>query len=93
MKPIIHTALCGLAAVPVFTGTATAKPSSGDTPPGRDMPRPSTTDGAPVDLAAHPGSEADKLARQLMAPEIARAHASPSLTRSTAINRMVSSVR
>jgi hypothetical protein len=33
------------------------------------------TDGAPIELAAQPGSETDKLARQLMAPEIARAHA------------------
>jgi hypothetical protein len=73
MKPIIHTALCGLAVVLVLTGMAAAKPSSGD-PPARRA-RLHTTDGAPVELAAHPGSEADKLARQLMAPEIARAHA------------------
>jgi hypothetical protein len=75
MQPIIHTALCGLAAVLVLTGTAAAKPSSGDPPAGRALPRPSTTDGAPVELGAQPGSEADKLARQLMAREIARAHA------------------
>jgi hypothetical protein len=74
MQPIIHTALCGLAAVLVLTGTATAKPSSGDPPAGRATPRLST-DGAPVELAALPGSEADKLARQLMARDIARAHA------------------
>ena len=75
MKPIVHTALCGLAAVLVLTGTAAAKPSSGDPPAGRAIPRLSTTDGAPVELAAQPGSEAAKLARQLMAGEIARAHA------------------
>ena len=71
MKPIIHTALCGLAAVLVLTGTAAAK----HLPAGRAIPRLGTTDGAPVELAAQPGSEADKLARQLMAPEIARARA------------------
>jgi hypothetical protein len=67
--------LCGLAAVLVLTGTAAAKPSSGDPPAGRAIPQLSTTDGAPVELAAQPGSEADKLARQLMAREIARVHA------------------
>jgi hypothetical protein len=75
MKPIMHTALCGLAAVLVLTGTAAAKPSSGAPPAGRVIPRASTTDGEPVELAAHPGSEADKLARHLMAREIARAQA------------------
>ncbi|MEJ0017632.1 MAG: hypothetical protein WDN25_13900 [Acetobacteraceae bacterium] len=34
-----------------------------------------TTDGAPVVLEARPGSEADRLARQLMAREIDRAYA------------------
>ena len=77
MQPIIHTALCGLAAVLVLTGTAAAKPSSGAPPAGRAIPRLSTTDGAPVKLAAQPGSEADKLARQLMAREIARAGTDP----------------
>jgi hypothetical protein len=75
MKPIIHTALCGLAAVLVLTGTAVAKPSYGDPSTRRAIPRLSTTDGAPIELAVEPGSEADKLARRLMAPEIARAHA------------------
>jgi hypothetical protein len=76
MKPIIHTALRGFAAVLVLTGTAAAKTSSpGHPPTGRAIPRLSTTDGAPVELTAHPGSEADKLTKQLMAPEIARAHA------------------
>jgi hypothetical protein len=75
MKPIIHTALCGLAAVLVLTGTAAAKLPSGDPPAERAISRLSTTDGAPVELTAQPGSEADKLARQLMAGEIARAHA------------------
>jgi hypothetical protein len=75
MKPIIHTALCGLAAVLVLTGTASAKPSSMDPPAKRAIPRLSTTDGAPVELAAKLGSQADKLARQLMAREISRAHA------------------
>jgi hypothetical protein len=73
MKPLIHP-LCGLAAVLVLTGMAAAKPSSGDPPARLAMPRLSTTDGAPVELTAQPGSEADKLARHLMASEIARAH-------------------
>ena len=46
-----------------------------DPPAGRAIPRLSTTDGAPVELAAQPGSEADKLARQLMAREIGKARA------------------
>ena len=75
MKPIMHTALCGLAAVLVLTGTAAAKVPSEQLPAGQVVPRLSTTDGAPVELAARPGSEADKLARQLMAREIARARA------------------
>src|SRR5262249_4169103 len=66
MRPIIHTALGGLAAILVLTGTATAKPSSAE----RTMPGLGTTDGAPVDLSTRPGSEADGLARQLMAREI-----------------------
>jgi hypothetical protein len=75
MKPIMHTALCGLAAVLVLTGTAAAKVPSEELSAGQVVPRLGTTDGAPVELAARPGSEADKLARQLMAREIARAHA------------------
>jgi hypothetical protein len=75
MKLIIHTALCSLAAVLMLTGTAAAKSYSGDRPARHDIPRLSTTDGAQVELAAQPGSEADKLARQLMAGEIAKAHA------------------
>src|SRR5262245_11877178 len=73
MKPIIHTAFGGLAAVLVLTGTAAAKPSSGDPRVERALPRLSTTDGAPVALVAAPGSEADTLARRLMAREIERA--------------------
>jgi len=75
MKPIMHTALCGFAAVLVLTGTAAAKVPSEQLPAGQVVPRLSTTDGAPVELAARPGSEADKLARQLMAREIAGARA------------------
>jgi hypothetical protein len=75
MKPIMHTALCGIVTVLVLIGSAAAKPTSGDPPAGRAIPRLSTTDGAPVELAVQPGSEADKLARQLMAGEIARARA------------------
>jgi hypothetical protein len=75
MKPIMHTALCGLTAVLVLTGTAAANQRSEEPPVGRIVPPLSTTDGAPVELATRPGSEADKLARQLMAREIARAHA------------------
>lgn len=73
MQPITHTALCGLAAVLVLTGAAAAV--FWDSPAGRAIPRLSTTDGAPVELAAQLGSEADKLARQLMAREIGRARA------------------
>jgi hypothetical protein len=71
MKPIIHTALGGFAAVLVLTGTAAAKLTS-DGHAGRTSPRWTTTDGAPVVLAEKPGSEADRLARQLMANEIDR---------------------
>jgi hypothetical protein len=72
MKPIIHTALSGLAAVLVLTGTAAAKPSSPAPSVQRPYPALTTTDGAPVELAASPGSDADKLARQLMAHELER---------------------
>jgi hypothetical protein len=75
MKPIIHTALGGLAAVLVLTGTAAANPSTADPSAKRAVPRLSTIDSAPLDLAARPGSEADRLARQLMAREVARARA------------------
>jgi hypothetical protein len=74
MKAIIHTALGGLAAVLVLTATAAAKPV-GDQQTRRPFPVLSTTDGAPVELVAHPGSEADRVARQLMAREIERARA------------------
>ena len=75
MKPIIHTALSGLAAVLVVTGTVTAKPSAPEPRVQRSVPVLSTTDGAPVELTARPGSEADRLARQLMARELERARA------------------
>ena len=75
MRPITHTVLGGLAAALVLTGTATAKPTLGGPRAERTFPRLSTTDGAPVVLAARPGSEADRLARQLMAREIERAQA------------------
>ena len=73
MKPIIYTALSGLAAVLVLTGTAAAKPSSPGDP--RATPMLGTSDGAPVALEARPGSEADRLARRLMAHEIKRSSA------------------
>ncbi len=72
MKPIIHTALSGLAVVLALTGTAAAKPSSLESRIPRPHPALTTTDGAPVELAASPGSEADQLARQLMARELER---------------------
>lgn len=72
MKPLIHTAISGLAVVLVLTGTAAAKPSSLESRIPRPHPAPTTTDGAPVELAASPGSEADRLARQLMARELER---------------------
>jgi len=75
MKPIIHTAISGLAVAFVLTGTVAAKPSSGDPLVERAMPRLGTTDDAPVDLAAAPGSEADMLARRLMKREIEHARA------------------
>jgi hypothetical protein len=75
MKPIIHTALGSLAAVLVLTGTAAAKHSFGDPRVEHAIPRLNTTDAAPIELAARSGSEADKLARQLMAREIERARA------------------
>jgi hypothetical protein len=75
MKPIIHTALGSLAAVLLLTGTAAAKPFSGDPHAVHAFPALSTTDGSPVVLESQPGSEADRLARQLMAREIGRARA------------------
>ena len=39
----------------------------------------SATDGAPVELTARPGSETDRLARQLMARELERARAGCSM--------------
>ena len=66
MKPVIHTALSGLAVVLVLTGTAVSKPSSPKLGAHRAFPALGTTDGSPVELAAHPGSEADRLARQLI---------------------------
>ena len=75
MKPIIHTALSGLAAVLVLTGTVAAKPSTPEPCVQHSFPVLSTTDGAPVELTARPGSEADRLARQLMARELERARA------------------
>jgi hypothetical protein len=75
MKRIIHTALGGLAAVLVSTGTVKAKPSSGNQRVERAAPRLGTTDGSPVVLASRPGSEADRLARRLTALEIERARA------------------
>ena len=73
MKPIIHTALSGLAAVLVLTGTVAIKPSASERRVQRSLPVLSTTDGAPVELTARPGSETDRLARQLMARELERA--------------------
>jgi len=73
----MHSTVSGLAAILLLTGTVAAKPSPADpVAQPRVPPRVSTTDGAPVDLAPRPGSEADRLARQLMAHEIneARAH-------------------
>ena len=76
MKPIIHTALSGLAVVLVLSGTAAAKPSSLEPRVPRPHPAPTTTDGTPVELAASPGSKADRLTHQLMArePEKDRQH-------------------
>lgn len=75
MRPIIQTALGGLAAVLVMTGTAAAKSSSSNPRVERAPPPVSTTDSAPLEMAARPGSEADRIARQLMAREISRSRA------------------
>ena len=75
MKPIIHTASSGLAAIIVLTGMVAAKPSTPEPCVQHSFPVLSTTDGAPVELTARPGSEADRLARQLMARELERARA------------------
>jgi hypothetical protein len=75
MKPIIHTALSGFAAVLVVTGTVAAKPSAPEPRIQHSFPVLSTTDGAPVELTVRPGSEADRLARQLMGRELERARA------------------
>ncbi|MBS0641172.1 MAG: hypothetical protein U1E70_29035 [Acetobacteraceae bacterium] len=74
MRRTLHTALGGIAAVLVLTGTAAAG-SKSKSPGEQAFPRLSTTDGAPLELAARPGSPADQIARQLMAPEIAKARA------------------
>jgi hypothetical protein len=70
MKPIIHTAIGGLVAMHMLAGTAAASTVSPSV-----MPTLGTTDDAPVVLEARPGSEADSIARQLMAPEIRRSSA------------------
>jgi hypothetical protein len=75
MKPIIHTALGGFAAVLVLTGTAAAKPTTEDSRVERMVPKQLSSHGVPIALATQPGSEADRLARQLMAREIERARA------------------
>jgi hypothetical protein len=75
MKRINYTPLGGIAAVMLLTGIATAKPSAGGTHVEPERSRLAATDGAPVDLTARPGSEADRLARQLLSREIERARA------------------
>ena len=75
MKPIIHTALSYLAAVLVLTGNVAAKPSAPEPRVQRSLPVLSSTDGAPVELTARPGSKTDMLARQLMTRELKRARA------------------
>ncbi|HVZ06856.1 hypothetical protein [Rhodopila sp.] len=75
MKTLTHTALGGLAAVLISIGAAAAKPTS-EARPAHAFPRLSTTDGAPVEMAPHPGSPADGIARRLMAREIEHAKAS-----------------
>ena len=75
MKPVIHTAFSGLAAILVLTGTVAAKPSAPEPRVQHSFPVLSTTDGTPVELTARPGSEADRLARHLMARELERARA------------------
>ena len=75
MKPLIRTAFSGLAAILVLTGTVAAKPSVPEPRVQHAFPVLSTTDGAPVELTARPGSEADRLARQLIARELERARA------------------
>ena len=74
MKPIIHTALVSFAAVLVLTGTAATKPATEGLRVEHMAPRQVSSHDVPV-AEAQPGSEADRLARQLMAHEIERARA------------------
>jgi hypothetical protein len=75
MKPIIHTALVSFAAVLVLTGTAATKPATEGLRVEHMAPRQVSSHDVPVALTAQPGSEADGLARQLMAHEIERVRA------------------
>jgi hypothetical protein len=68
MRRIIHTALGGLAAVLVMTGTATAQRATTVPVPGL-----TDTDGAPAEFESAPGSQADAIARKLMAGQIQQA--------------------
>jgi hypothetical protein len=70
MKPIIRSALCGLAAVVSVTGMAVANPSTGID---RAHAASASRHGVPVVLASRPGSSTDRLARQLMAQDLASA--------------------
>jgi len=70
MKPIIRSALCGLAAVVSITGMAVANPSTGIDRAPTASP---SHHGVPVVLTQRPGSSTDRLARQLMAQDLANA--------------------
>ena len=75
MKPIIHTALVSFAAVLVLTEAAATKPATEGLRVEHMAPRQVSSHDVPVGLTAQPGSEADSLARQLMAHEIERVRA------------------
>jgi hypothetical protein len=69
MKQITHTAIGAIAAVLLLTGTVAARSS------GTAQPLPAATTAkqvtsAPIALASHPGSPADRIARQLLVAEL-----------------------
>jgi hypothetical protein len=81
MKQIHHGAVGVLAGVLMLTGTVVAKsPSPQPVAPEQTAPPPAVVAGAassaPVELTAQPGSQVDRLARQLMAKDLARARRS-----------------
>jgi len=93
MKPIMQTTLGAVSACLLSTGAAMASPRNSPSA-GVDRPLPTLTNGGakpiagtPIVLRAQPGTEADRIGRQLMAREIAKSAQSgepPSLLVATA---------